>query len=337
MENKIVCEVTGRDDLAIHLAPMEGTVDAVVRKLWTRIGGYDLCLTEFIRVTHTLFPEHVFLRYAPELGTGSRTASGVPLMVQLLGGDPNCLAENAARACEIGAFGVDLNFGCPAPTVNRHDGGAILLKFPDRIFDIVQAVRASVPKEKPVTAKIRLGFSDTSLCLQNAQAVAAAGASRLTVHCRTKMDFYKAPAYWEWIPKIQELINIPVVANGEIWTVEDFQRCVQQTGAKAVMLGRGAISNPFLAAEIRGREPATWSETTEILRQFFDESVRYRHLNYALDRSKQWLRYLQRAFPEAGKSFVRLRVLRDPKEFRNQLDNLAERKAPCQPEISLSV
>lgn len=323
--------------IEIHLAPMEGTVDAVMRKLWTRIGGYDLCLTEFIRVTHTLFPEHVFLRYAPELKQESRTESGTPLMVQLLGGDPHCLAENAARAAEIGAYGIDLNFGCPAPTVNRHDGGATLLKTPDRIFNIVQAVRAAVPQDKPVTAKMRLGFSDTHLCLENAQAIASAGAARLTVHCRTKTDFYKPPAYWEWIPKIQSQIPIPVVANGEIWNVEDFARCVRETGATAVMLGRGAVSNPFLAAQIRGRPPARWSDVIEILVSFFDESVRYRSPNYGVDRSKQWLRYLQRTFPEAGEAFLRLRVLRDPVDFRSELAHLAELNPACLQNESLSV
>lgn len=325
------------NDVAIHLAPMEGTVDAVVRKLWTAIGGYDLCITEFIRITHTLFPEHVFLRYAPELATNSHTEAGVPLMVQLLGGDPSCLAENAAQVSAMGAYGIDLNFGCPAPTVNRHDGGATLLKYPDRIFNIVQAVRAAVPSEKPVTAKIRLGFSDTQLCLQNAQAVAAAGANRLTVHCRTKTDFYKPPAYWEWIPKIQELINIPVVANGEIWSPDDFNRCIRETGAKAVMLGRGAISNPFLANEIRGQKPATWSDVVVALQNFFDESVRYRHLNYARDRSKQWLRYLQRAFPEAASAFLELRVLTNPLEFRERLGTLSSRNSACREPESLSL
>lgn len=323
--------------IEIHLAPMEGTVDYVVRKLWTTLGGYDLCLTEFIRVTTQLIPEHVFYRYAPELQVsqnGSRTTAGVPLMIQLLGGDPQCLAENAAQAAALGAFGIDLNFGCPAPTVNRHDGGATLLKCPERIFKIVEAVRAAVPKEKPVTAKIRLGFADTSLCLENAQAVAQAGADRLTVHCRTKLDFYRPPAFWEWIPRIQSLVQIPVVANGEIWTVDDFEKCIRETGASAVMLGRGAISNPFLAKEIRGRGHATWSEILLILRQFFDESAHYRNVNYAVDRSKQWLRYLQRSFPEAAETFLRMRVITDPKIFRAELES---QLSTCRQEECLSL
>jgi tRNA-dihydrouridine synthase C len=108
--------------------------------------------------------------------------------VQLLGGQAEPLAWNAQRAVKLGALGVDLNFGCPAKTVNRHDGGAAILKSCDRVFTIVDTVRKAIPAEVPVTAKIRLGFDDPNACLDIAQAVEAANATWLTVHCRTKTD-----------------------------------------------------------------------------------------------------------------------------------------------------
>ncbi|MGZ3722706.1 MAG: tRNA-dihydrouridine synthase, partial [Bdellovibrionales bacterium] len=106
---------------------MEGVLDWTLRELLSSIGGVDRMVTEFVRVTDLLLPEHVFYRYCPELKQGGRTLAGTPVLVQLLGGQTGPLAENAARAVELGAPGIDLNFGCPAKTVNRHDGGATLL------------------------------------------------------------------------------------------------------------------------------------------------------------------------------------------------------------------
>ncbi len=195
------------DKTFLSLAPMEGVMDWVFRDLITSLGGVDQVTTEFMRVTRNLHPNKVFYRYAPELHTGSRTRSGTPLFVQLLGGHPEPMAENALRASELGALGIDLNFGCPAKTVNRHDGGASLLRYPSRLHDITLAVRRAVPAHIPVTAKMRLGFEDTSLCLENATALSEAGASALAVHCRTKIQGYKPPAHWEWIQPIKERIK----------------------------------------------------------------------------------------------------------------------------------
>jgi tRNA-dihydrouridine synthase C len=211
--------------LKLFLAPMEGVTDFVMRDLLTQVGGIDQCVTEFLRVTDTLYPEAVFYKNCPELKTNSRTRAGTPVFVQLLGGQAEPLAQNAVRAAELGALGVDLNFGCPAKTVNRHDGGATLLKSSHRIFDIVSTVRKAVPSHIPVTAKIRLGFDSPEPCIENALAAEAAGAAWLTVHCRTKTDGYKPPAYWEWIPKIKEKAKIKIIANGEIWNSDDFNKC----------------------------------------------------------------------------------------------------------------
>ena len=146
------------------LAPMEGVVDYPMRRLMTEMpglgseGGYSRCVTEFIRVTDVTLPERVFFRYCPELRHGCTTASGVPVYIQLLGSDPSAMATNAWRATQLGAPGIDLNFGCPAKTVNRSNGGSILLREPERVITIVQAVRDAVPVEVPVTVKIRLGL-----------------------------------------------------------------------------------------------------------------------------------------------------------------------------------
>src|SRR5574343_2083948 len=142
---------------------MEGLLDFVLRDILTRVGGVERCVSEFIRVTDMLLPERALLRTVPELAHGARTLAGVPVWAQLLGSDPQCLAENAARLAAMGSPGIDLNFGCPAKVVNRHGGGAALLEDPDLIGRIVEAVRRAVPADMPVSAKMRLGVRDDRL------------------------------------------------------------------------------------------------------------------------------------------------------------------------------
>jgi len=233
------------------LAPMEGLLDHPLREVLTAVGGIDRCVSEFIRITDQLMPERVFTRIVPELRQGGRTLAGVPVRPQLLGSDPACLADNAAALAALGPDGIDLNFGCPAKVVNRHGGGASLLVDPPLLGRIVEAVRRAVPPGLPVTAKMRLGVDDASRAVDCAQALAGAGASELVVHARTKADGYRPPAFWERVPAIREAVSIPVVANGEIWTADDAERCRRVTGCGDLMLGRGMVADPGLALAIR--------------------------------------------------------------------------------------
>lgn len=308
----------------LFLAPMEGVTDWAMRDLLTEVGGIDQCVTEFLRVTDTLMPHSVFEKNCPELKTGSRTRSGTPVFIQLLGGQAEPLAANAARAAEMGALGIDLNFGCPAPTVNRHDGGATLLKHTDRIYKIVKTVRDAVPAGVPVTAKIRLGFDDPSACLENAKAIEEAGATWLTVHCRTKTDGYKPPAYWEWIPRLKEATKIEIVTNGEIWTVDDFTKCHSTAQTPSYMVGRGALRNPFIFKKIKETlkaQPAS-SELTvrELVPKFYESSVLYgKHETFAVARTKGWLKQLSLSNPEFESIFEEVKVLTQGPEFKKAL------------------
>ena len=233
------------------LAPMEGLLDHPLREVLTAVGGIDRCVSEFIRITDMLMPDRVFTRIVPELLQGGRTRAGVPVRPQLLGSDPGCLAENAAALAALKPDGIDLNFGCPAKVVNRHGGGASLLQDPELLHRIVEAVRCAVPAALPVSAKMRLGFEDASRARECALALAAGGASELVVHARTKADGYRPPAYWERIPAIRAAVAIPVIANGEIWTPDDAERCRQVSGCDGLMLGRGMVADPGLAQAIR--------------------------------------------------------------------------------------
>lgn len=314
--------------MKLFLAPMEGVVDWVMRDTLTQIGGIDQCVTEFLRVTDKLHPESVFLKNCPELRTESRTRAGTPVFVQLLGGQAEPLALNAQRAVKLGALGVDLNFGCPAKSVNRHDGGATLLKSCDRVHTIVDTVRKAVPAHIPVTAKIRLGFDDPTRCLDIAEAVQAANATWLTIHCRTKTDGYKPPAYWEWIPRIKEKVKTKIIANGEIWNVADFHRCVEVTGCEDYMIGRGVLSNPFIFNQVKQSlrqesvQEMNWLRAKPLLPKFFEASELYINDYFAVSRTKQWLKALSIKNAEAKAVFDEIKILKKPNEFRENLERI---------------
>ena len=320
--------------MTILLAPMEGLLDFVLRDILTRVGGIDRCVSEFIRITDQLLPERVFTRIVPELLNGGRTLAGVPVRAQLLGSDPVCLAENAARLAELGPAGIDLNFGCPANIVNRHGGGAALLDEPDTIAAIVAAVRRAVPGRMPVSAKMRLGFNDDSRAVECALAIAGGGADELVVHARTKAQAYRPPAYWERIADIRAAVRIPVVANGEIWTVEDARRCRQASGCDMLMLGRGVVTNPGLGLAIKASmhgaaSPAnvSWLELLPLLAEFWHLVCTRLDARSRAGRLKQWLNFLRRRFPEAEIAYQQIRTVNDPALIGAWLAAVAGRRA----------
>lgn len=299
--------------MEVALAPMEGLADAMLRDLITRQGGMDWCVSEFIRVSDRLLPAETFYKLAPELKNRACTPAGTPVRIQLLGSDPVCLAENAARAAELGASVIDLNFGCPAKTVNNSKGGSILLKEPDRLYRIADYVRHALPASVPVTAKMRLGYEDTSPALDCARALAAGGASQLVVHARTRAQGYKPPAHWEWVARVQDVVDVPVLANGDIWSLEDWQRCRSVSGVESVMIGRGLVCRPDLARQIKAfvdqesYQPLGWTEVWLLLQEFW-QRVREKVMpRYAPGRFKQWLSMLMRNYPEAAAFFQHIR------------------------------
>lgn len=313
--------------MALLLAPMEGLLDFVLRDILTRVGGIDRCVSEFIRVTNTVLPDRAFIRIVPELLTGGRTFSGVPVRAQLLGSDPECLADNAARLAALGPDGIDLNFGCPAKVVNRHGGGAALLDDPELMCRIVAAVRRAVPAHMPVSAKMRLGFADDSRAEECAQAIAAGGAGELVVHARTKADAYRPPAYWARVADVRRAVNIPVIANGEIWNVQDAMRCRELSGCDDLMLGRGIVTDPGLAWAIRSEmaptvavPTVTWQSLLPLMADFWHLVCSRLERKQQAGRLKQWLNFLRRRYPEAETAYMALRTLNHAHEIDDWLE-----------------
>lgn len=303
--------------MKIYLAPMEGVVDEYLRDILTNIGGFDFCVTEFVRVVDQLLPPKVFKRFCPELDHDCQTKAGTPVIVQLLGSDPDAMAANAVRAVEMGAPGIDLNFGCPAKCVNKRSGGSFLLQDPQKMYEIISSVRAAVDANIPVSAKIRLGYESTDNTMEIASAVEAAGASYITVHARTKADGYKAPVRWEWLGKINEAINIPMIANGDINSVEDYRRLYEISRCENIMIGRGAVAQPDLARQIRAYKNGDtipvmqWDNVLELLIGMSNDMTKDVKTRYIVSRTKQWLAMLKRVYPEATACFDSIRKMKD--------------------------
>ena len=295
------------------LAPMEGLTDPLMRQILTQIATdlgrpYDWSVSEFIRVTQHVLPAHVFYKYVPELHHDTKTASGTPIHIQLLGSEAQLMAENAAYACELGAPAIDINFGCPAKTVNSHRGGSVLLDEPEVMYDIISAVRQAMPAHIPVSAKIRLGYTDTSRMDDIKAAIAASGADWLTIHARTKTQGYKPPAYWDKIQNFN-MLHIPVIANGEIWNVEHAQNCMAQSGTTHLMLGRGAVTRPDLIAQVdknqshqnhqnpENETPLLWQDLIAHQIKFLEGAAKSDVV--LVGRYKQWLAMLTKGYSEA--------------------------------------
>jgi tRNA-dihydrouridine synthase C len=231
------------------------------------------------------------------------------------------MAANAARAAALGAPGIDLNFGCPAKTVNRSQGGAVLLRSPQLIRSICEQVRDSVPEHTPVTAKIRLGYDSDEQFEEILGALSGVTLSEITIHARTKRQGYRPPAHWHQLRKARLALPYPVIANGELWTPTDVARCAEISGCGAFMLARGALCRPDLGAAIaaagRGEAGPTfsWPEAQQLLVMFLARNRALYDPRYAVNPVKQWLVYLKVYYPQAAALFSEVKRITDPDDM----------------------
>jgi len=307
----------------LSLAPMEGVTDHVYRELVTaraRRGSLAFVVTEFLRVTDRPHSARTIRLFCPEVARGGTTSSGVPVLLQLLGGQPEPLAETARTAIEAGAWGIDLNFGCPAKIVNRHDGGASLLKSLDRLERIVATVRAAVPSDRSVSVKVRLGWESHDEVVAIAQAAERGGASFLTVHGRTKLEMYGPPADWAAIGKARRAVGIVVIANGDLNAASSFADCHAASGCTHFMLGRGAMGRPSLLCG-DDSEPLGEESELRLLRDLLFHYVELMRQQSASEgrqvaRVKQWLSLARKANHAVTPLFEMVKRLSTTAELR---------------------
>ncbi len=228
-------------DNPVVLAPMAGITDKTFRII-AKSFGVGLVFTEMISAKALSYKN---IRTESLLDLAGEAH---PIAVQLFGSEPEVMAEAAVRAEAAGADIIDINMGCPVPKVVKNREGSALLETPELAASLVSAM--ALAARVPISVKIRLGMSKNNIiAVSFAQRMEAAGASLVTVHGRTREQYYSGQADWDLIRQVKEAVRIPVIGSGDIWKPADARRMMDQTGCDGVMIGRGALGNPWLLGQ----------------------------------------------------------------------------------------
>lgn len=301
----------------LALAPMEGVTDVSFRRLVRSVGGCGLFVTEFIPA-RGLVEDHAAVRRMAELDPQEH-----PVGIQVFGRDPELLAEGARVAEALGADLVDLNMGCPSKKVCAHSGGSALMKEPELVCQIVRAMRAAV--SIPFTVKMRAGWDpDHRNAPELAWMCQEEGAEAVTVHWRTRTDGYGGERSWQTVAEVKRRLSIPVIANGDIVDVATAREALQATGADGLMIGRGAIRNPWVFHEIGhalGGAPEVMPDAAEkerVLWRYLDEiETRFDSDRGTLGRWKGIGKYFVEGLPEGQRvrtAFLRSQSVAEARE-----------------------
>jgi tRNA-dihydrouridine synthase B len=304
------------------LAPMAGDSDAPFRLVCTELGA-DFAFTGLVS--------------ADGLARGGKKSEALldrldgeaPLGVQLFGANPDTLARSAAIAAASSASFVDLNFGCPVKKVVRKNGGAALMRDLDLMERIVRAVIGAVPV--PVTAKIRSGWSaDERNFLEAGRLLAGCGIAAITIHPRARSEGFSGAAHWEDIALLREAVPVPVIANGDIKSVADYREVMRTTDATSVMIGRGALGNPWIFRHIKdtmeGRPPrdVSFPERLDVLERHLALQVGFFGEVAGIREMKKFYRWYLRSFEGARSYRPALTAVETQAEVRDILVRIRE-------------
>ena len=224
------------------LAPMAGVSDRAYRELCVRFGA-AYCVSEMVSSKALSFKS----KKSEELMEISDLER--PCGIQIFGDDPKCMADAAKHALENKPDIIDINMGCPAPKISSNGSGSALMKNPRLCGEIVKAVTAVT--DTPVTVKIRKGWDDDSVnAVEVAKICESAGAAAITVHGRTRQQYYKPPVDYDIIKAVRESVSVPVIANGDIDSAERAKEVMDITGCDLVMIGRATLGNPWIFSQI---------------------------------------------------------------------------------------
>ncbi|MGQ4649431.1 tRNA dihydrouridine synthase DusB [Lyngbya aestuarii] len=285
-------------------SPLSGVTDLVFRRLVRRYAPDSMMYTEMVNAKGLCH-----LKTLPKIMEVDPNEK--PISIQLFDCRPDFLGQAAQMAVEEGADTIDINMGCPVNKITKNGGGSSLLREPETAEAIVRAVVQAVPV--PVTVKTRIGWTDQEInILEFAKRMEEAGAQMLTLHGRTRDQGYNGAARWEWIGQVKEILSIPVIANGDIFSVETAVRCLEMTGADGVMCSRGTLGYPFLVGEIdhflktgQQRQSPTAVERLECAKDHLQALWEYKGMR-GIQQARKHLTWYAKGFAGAGELRNRL-------------------------------
>ncbi|NER35544.1 MAG: tRNA dihydrouridine synthase DusB [Oscillatoria sp. SIO1A7] len=296
-------------------SPLSGVTDLVFRRLVRRYAPTSMTYTEMVQASR--------LRYVRELPKIMEVSPDEkPISIQLFDCRPDFLAEAARMAEEEGADTVDINMGCPVNKITKKGGGSKLLREPETAEAIVRAVANAV--SVPVTVKTRIGWDENEInILEFARRMEDAGAQMITIHGRTRKQGYTGQANWQWIGEVKKALTIPVIANGDIVSVESAVLCLEQTGADGVMCSRGTLGYPFLVGEIdyflkngEKKQPPTLVERLECAKEHLQMLWEYKGAR-GVQQARKHMTWYIKGFPGAN-------------ELRDKLARVASVEEGCE-------
>ncbi len=310
-------------EVPVFLAPLAGVTDKAFRETVCAVGG-EYVWTEMIS------DKALTYQNSRTLNMLDLTGEPEPRIVQLFGSDPDIMAGAALLAIECSANIIDINMGCPAQKIVKNGEGSALLRDLPRAQAIAAAVVRAV--NVPVTVKIRLGWNDDEIVAINlAKALESVGVQMLTVHARTREQFYSGYADWEWIRRVKEEVGIPVIGNGDVFKPEDAVRLIEQTGCDGVMIGRGALGNPWIIPRTQyfikhGKilpEPLI-EERIQVALEHFERLLSYKGERIGLNEMRKHAVWYIKGVKKAAQLRDEIMQTRAPEEMRTILSRILQ-------------
>ena len=294
----------------LYMAPMEGITDVPFRKLMRKHGCGITC-TQMIHAQGLIFGKES----RRIIETSTMTQEEKPVGFQLCGNDPKLVGEAAKRAQDLGADFIDLNMGCPAKNVVNNGGGAALLQNPDLAASVVESIRENT--SIPATVKIRVGWTDDSKnYITVGKTMESAGASLISVHARTRAQKYTGKANWDLVGELKTHLKIPVFGNGDVLSFETAVEKIQKFGVNGVMIGRGALGNPWIFS---GQIPTVKDIYETLMEHLNDHLTFYNHQDVAYRTFRKHIVWYTKGLPHSSEFRDRAFKERDNQKFMESI------------------
>ena len=301
------------------LAPMAGVNDLPFRIICKKYGNPGLVCNEMVSAKAICYNDE---KTKSMLVTNDQER---PISMQIFGHEPDSMGQAVEEICKVADI-IDINFGCPAPKVVKNGDGSKLLENIELIGEIVKAVVEK--SNRPVTAKIRKGWSNENIvAVEVAKVIEAAGAKMIAVHGRTRNEFYTGKADWDIIKEVKNNVSIPVIGNGDIFSAQDAKAMFEQTGCDGIMIGRGALGNPWIFIEIKeyienGTIPSiTKEEKLNVLKEHFKLLLDLKGEYVATREIRKFVAWYVKGMENATALRIRINQIESQEDFYKEIDN----------------